>query len=169
MKIIVTRYAARPGALLAAALLMMACAAPGAPNGAPAESRARAAVAMAAEAERNTYEGQGWNGSEWTYRCAGGRWLWVTYLNVGERESFAVLVHDGRQHLMKSAVTASGARYVDVNEERGLRWYTKGDEGFLNYLAADHTASEVQVLADCHAQAPGEPGLIPVNASGVGR
>ncbi|THF64441.1 META domain-containing protein [Pseudothauera rhizosphaerae] len=111
----------------------------------------RARFARADEAAGNAYEGPGWSGSEVVYRCAGAAPLQVTYVNLKGGDAFAVLLHEGRQHLMQSRVAASGVRYVDVNEERGLRWYTKGGEGFLNALAADHTASERSLLGDCRA------------------
>lgn len=88
------------------------------------------------------------------YRCAGGVELEVAYLNLRSGLSFAALHHQGRTHLMQNRPSASGARYVALDEEAGLRWHSKGDEGFLAFLAADHTAREQVRLADCRAVRP---------------
>ena len=40
-------------------------------------------------------------------------------------------------------------RYIALDEQHSLRWNTKGDEGFLSFLAADHTAQERVLLANC--------------------
>ncbi|HMN93673.1 MAG TPA: MliC family protein [Hydrogenophaga sp.] len=88
------------------------------------------------------------------YRCAGGAELELVYLNLRSGLSFAALHHQGRTHLMQNRPSASGARYVALDEEAGLRWHSKGDEGFLAFLAADHTAREQVLLADCSAVTP---------------
>jgi membrane-bound inhibitor of C-type lysozyme len=85
------------------------------------------------------------------YGCAGGTRLPVTYLNLKEGESFAVIYMRGRTHLLRSQVTASGAGYVSVDEQAGWRWRTKGDTGTLAHLTADHTATERMVRRNCRA------------------
>jgi membrane-bound inhibitor of C-type lysozyme len=85
------------------------------------------------------------------YRCAGGVRLPVTYLNMKDGDSFAVIYLHGRTHLLRSQVTASGAGYVAVDEQAGWRWRTKGDTGMLAHLPADHTAKERVVRRDCKA------------------
>jgi len=88
------------------------------------------------------------------YRCAGGTELELAYLNLPNGLSFAALHHQGRTHLMQNRPTASGARYVALDEQAGLRWHSKGDQGFLAFLAADHTAREQVLLANCRAIQP---------------
>jgi membrane-bound inhibitor of C-type lysozyme len=85
------------------------------------------------------------------FRCAGATELEVAYLNLPEGLAFAALHHGGRTVLLQNRPTASGARYVALDEQSGLRWHTKGGEGFLAYLAADHTAKEQVLLRDCQA------------------
>jgi membrane-bound inhibitor of C-type lysozyme len=85
------------------------------------------------------------------YGCAGGTRLPVTYLNLKEGESFAVIYMRGRTHLLRSQITASGTSYVSVDEQAGWRWRTKGDTGTLAHLAADHTATERMVRRNCKA------------------
>ena len=88
------------------------------------------------------------------YRCAGGAELEVAYLNLPDGLAFAALHHNGRTALLQNRPTASGARYVALDEQLGLRWHTKGSEGFLASLAADHTAKEQVLLKDCRALTP---------------
>ena len=85
------------------------------------------------------------------YRCQGGAELDVVYLNLTDGTAFAALHHDGRTALLQNRPAASGARYIALDEQHSLRWYTKGSEGFLNFMAADHTARERPLLADCRA------------------
>ena len=54
--------------------------------------------------------------------------------------------------MLRNLPAASGARYVDVDEQRGLRWHSKGNEGFLAVLAPDHTATEQMLHTGCVAQ-----------------
>jgi membrane-bound inhibitor of C-type lysozyme len=86
------------------------------------------------------------------YRCDGGVELAVSYLNAPSGESFATLSYQGRNAVLENRPTASGVRYVDQDEQQGLRWYTKGDSGFLAHLAPDHTAKEETVINNCQAQ-----------------
>ena len=85
------------------------------------------------------------------FRCAGGTELEVAYLNLPDSLAFAALHHDGHTALLQNRPTASGARYVALDEQHSLRWHTKGSEGFLAFMAADHTAKEQVLLSDCHA------------------
>jgi len=131
----------RPGLLAALALTLAGCAAPVTP---PAAPPARPGVVI----------GPDFNSHTQRYRCAGGAELEIAYLNLPGGTSFAALHHQGRTHLMQNRPSASGARYVALDEEAGLRWHSKGDEGFLAFLAADHTAREQVLLADCRAIQP---------------
>ena len=85
------------------------------------------------------------------FRCAGGTELEVAYLNLPDSLAFAALHHDGHTALLQNRPTASGARYVALDEQHSLRWHTKGSEGFLAFMAADHTAKEKVLLSDCRA------------------
>ena len=85
------------------------------------------------------------------FRCAGGTELEVAYLNLPDSLAFAALHHDGHTALLQNRPTASGARYVALDEQHSLRWHTKGSEGFLAFMAADHTAKEQVLLSDCRA------------------
>jgi membrane-bound inhibitor of C-type lysozyme len=96
-------------------------------------------------------EAQGLSADSRTYLCAGGAVLRVAYLNPAEGERFAVVDWAGALVPMRAVRTGSGAFYVDFDEQRGLRWRTKGEEGFLARLAADHTAREETLLGDCRA------------------
>lgn len=83
------------------------------------------------------------------YECARGVMIPATYVNTDAGTSLAVLQIEGRQVAMRDAPTGSGARYVSIDEQVGYRWYTKGDEAFLAYLAADDAAEEETLLRDC--------------------
>ena len=90
------------------------------------------------------------------YQCAGGTRLEVAYLNLDNGAAFAALTHLGRPVLLRSGPTGSGARYIDLDEQRGLRWHVKGSEGTLRLQPPDHTASETLLLTDCLAL-PAQP------------
>jgi heat shock protein HslJ len=66
-------------------------------------------------------------------------------------ESFASLYYDGELSLLQQRPAASGVYYIAVDEQNSFRWHTKGDSGFLTFLAADHTAKEETLLSDCNA------------------
>jgi len=85
------------------------------------------------------------------YRCEGGGIIQVAYLNTGDGQSFAALYHDGRLSLMRRWTAASGVRYVSMDEQVGLRWHVKGDEGMLKFLAPDHMAGEITLESGCRA------------------
>ena len=85
------------------------------------------------------------------YRCDGGTEIEVAYLNLNNGGSFAALHHGGRTALLQSRPTGSGARYIALDEQHSLRWHTQGMGGSLRFLAADHTAQEQTLLANCQA------------------
>ena len=97
-------------------------------------------------------QGPGYSSETVRYRCDGGAFIDVAYLEFGHGDSFAALHHDGRTALLKARTSASGVRYIALDEQHSLRWFTKGDEGFLSFLAADHTAKERVLLANCKAE-----------------
>ena len=98
------------------------------------------------------FEVDGWSGQTRTYRCADGTRLAVAYLNPTRGTHLAVVTLAGSQAVLRGLPAASGARYVDVDEQRGLRWHSKGNEGFLAVLAPDHTATEQMLHTGCVAQ-----------------
>lgn len=100
-------------------------------------------------ASQGAIQGPGYSSETVRYRCEGGAELEVAYLELGHGEVFAALHHQGRTALLKSRPAASGVRYIALDEQHSLRWNTKGEEGFLSFLAADHTAQERVLLANC--------------------
>ncbi len=97
-----------------------------------------------------------------SYLCERGVILHATYINSASGESFAVLQAEGRQLALKSAVSASGARYIgaDMSLEKpaegtkavsGPDWWTKGDTGTLSWFDADY-GEQVTLYHDCAAQ-----------------
>lgn len=122
--------------VLAAALaaLLSACAAPSAPPMAVGE-----------------IPGLTWTSHTVVYQCQPGTKLQVAYLNMKTGESFASLHFNGNTVLLQSRELASGVRYIALDEQNSLRWNTKGDAGFLTFMAADHTAKEQTLLSDCKA------------------
>ena len=103
-------------------------------------------------ASTSSFDAEGWRGQARNYRCADGTRLAVAYLNPREGVALAVVAIGSTQAVLRNLPAASGARYVDVDEQRGLRWHTKGDEGFLAVLAPDHTATEQPLHTACRAQ-----------------
>jgi heat shock protein HslJ len=94
--------------------------------------------------------GNGWSSSQHRYRCGDGSEIQVAYLNLQAGESFASLYYDGKLSMLQLRPAASGALYIAIDEQNSLRWRTKGDSGFLTFLAADHTAKEEALLSDCN-------------------
>ncbi len=83
------------------------------------------------------------------YQCERGVTVPAAYINTASGESFAVINVEGKQIPMKIDVSASGARYVSIDETHGYRWHTKGKTAMLLHLEADHTAKETTVLNNC--------------------
>lgn len=83
-----------------------------------------------------------------TYLCAGNAVLQVAYLSE-TGPSLAVANWAGKLIPMQAGPTGSGVRYIAFDEQQSFRWHTKGPEGTLLFLAADHTAQEEVVLGDC--------------------
>ena len=78
----------------------------------------------------------------------------VTYINGDGYESMAVINVEGRQVPMVQGTSASGAKYIGLDEQISYRWWTKGDEGMLLFLEADHTAEEEILLRYCTLKQP---------------
>ena len=97
-----------------------------------------------------------------SYLCERSVILHATYINSASGESFAVLQAEGRQLALKSAVSASGARYIgaEMSLEKpaegtkavsGPDWWTKGDTGTLSWFDADY-GEQVTLYHECAAQ-----------------
>lgn len=99
--------------------------------------------------------GPTWSSKTVVYQCQPGNTLQVAYLNMKTGESFAALHFKGNTVLLQSRVLTSGVRYVALDEQNSLRWFTQGDAGFLTFMAADHTAQEQTLLSDCKAVVTG--------------
>lgn len=85
------------------------------------------------------------------YRCDGSKRFEVVYLNLTPGGSYASLIYQGRPVILRSLPTGSGARYADLDEQRGLRLATKGREATLGIMPADHTARERTLYRNCRA------------------
>lgn len=86
------------------------------------------------------------------YRCDGGTEIELVYLNLSNGNAFAALHFNGRTVMLQGRRATTGVRFVALDEQNSLRWYTQGMKGELSFLAADHTAQEQTLLANCFAQ-----------------
>ena len=83
------------------------------------------------------------------YQCERGVTLPVTYLNTSKGGAYAVLQVDGQQIPMSNVVSASGARYLSIDQERSYTWHTKSDTGVLSWQPSDQPDKNVIVLSEC--------------------
>lgn len=86
------------------------------------------------------------------YRCDGNAEIELVYLNLGNGTTFAALHHNNRTVMLQGRRATTGVRFIALDEQYSLRWYTQGMKGELSFLAADHTAQEQVLLANCFAQ-----------------
>jgi hypothetical protein len=86
------------------------------------------------------------------YRCDGGAEIELVYLNLSNGNAFAALHFNGRTVMLQGRRATTGVRFIALDEQNSLRWYTQGMKGELSFLAADHTAQEQTLLANCFAQ-----------------
>lgn len=128
---------------VAVSALLAACAVPPSPASASAPPTTPRSV--------GEIPGLTWTSHTVVYQCQSGTKLQVAYLNMKSGESFASLHFNGNTVLLQSRQMASGVRYIALDEQNSLRWTTKGNEGFLAFMAADHTAKEQILLSDCKA------------------
>jgi heat shock protein HslJ len=89
-------------------------------------------------------------------QCAAGQTVLVHYESGDSQHARAWLAFDGREYAMRSAPTASGARYVaQPGREPGtvLEWSTKDAGGMLREVAADRSndAQAWRTIATCVA------------------
>ena len=80
--------------------------------------------------------------------------LQAAYINPETGPSLAVVGWAGKLIPMQAGPTGSGVRYIAFDEQASYRWWSKGDEGTLLFLAADHTAEEEVVLGGCKQVGP---------------
>jgi len=85
------------------------------------------------------------------YVCDRGVEVPVTYVN-GTDPAMAFLVAEGKLIALRQVPAASGMFYAAFDEQDGYRWRGKGDEAYLAWLAADHTAEEQVLLQGCTAR-----------------
>ncbi|QNH77148.1 MliC family protein [Pseudomonas protegens] len=83
------------------------------------------------------------------YRCEGNVRIEAAYLNIDNGTSFATLHYKDQLIPMHIARSGSGALYIADDEQNSFRWHTKGKQGVLSLLEADHTAEEETLLKDC--------------------
>jgi len=86
------------------------------------------------------------------YRCDGGTEIELVYLNLANGNAFAALHFEGRTIMLQGRRATTGVRFIALDEQYSLRWYTQGMKGELSFLAADHTAQEKTLLSNCFAQ-----------------
>lgn len=83
-----------------------------------------------------------------TYACERGVRVPVLYITTAD-PALAVLQVEGRMVALRQVSSGSGFFYADTDEQRGYRWRGQGDRARLAFLAADHTAKEQVLLAEC--------------------
>ena len=88
-----------------------------------------------------------------TYLCDGGAVLQAAYINPETGPGLAVVAWAGKLIPMQIGPSGSGARYIAFDEQASYRWWTKGDDATLLFMAADHTAEEQVVLGGCRLAA----------------
>lgn len=84
------------------------------------------------------------------YECERGAVVWATYVNADEG-SFAIIHVEGQQVALKTARSASGAKYVQAPDGAGYVWWTKGDEAFLAWEDVPNGTDET-LLSQCSAK-----------------
>jgi len=77
--------------------------------------------------------------------------LSVAYFTAPDATSFAAVHIAGVVHAMVQDVSASGARFVDIDAESGYSIHSKGD-GLLLMKHDAGTPGEDQLLAECLVQ-----------------
>lgn len=83
------------------------------------------------------------------YQCERDIQLPITYINTAGGGAYAVMQMDGQQIPMSIAVSASGARYVSIDEQRSYSWHTKNNEGVVSWKPADEMDKPMPLLIEC--------------------
>lgn len=90
-----------------------------------------------------------------TYSCDSGETIKASYDNTDASAPKATLEYKGRSIDMYSVMSASGARYATeqgLETDKGLQWWTKGNEATLSEMIMDHTAPEPTVIETCRTE-----------------
>jgi membrane-bound inhibitor of C-type lysozyme len=93
-----------------------------------------------------------------TYRCESSQTVIARYDNSNPDAPTALLEYKGRTFEMYNVRAASGARYATeqgLSPDKGLQWWTKGDDATLSEMLMDHTAPEPVKIEDCTATPAG--------------
>ena len=83
------------------------------------------------------------------YQCERNVQLPVTYVNTANGSAYAVLQIDGQQIPMSVAVSASGARYESIDDQRSYSWHTKSNQGGVGWKSIDKQGVEILLLSEC--------------------
>ena len=83
------------------------------------------------------------------YQCERDVQLPVTYVNTAKGSAYAVLQIDGQQIPMSVAVSASGARYESIDDQRSYSWHTKSNQGVVGWKSIDKQGVEILLLSQC--------------------
>lgn len=61
------------------------------------------------------------------------------------------MAFEGKLVVMQQYPSASGTRYIAIDEQDSYRLYTKGENAFVAWLAADDSAKEAILLDNCRS------------------
>lgn len=87
--------------------------------------------------------------------CESGQKIMVRYDNTNPDIPTATLEYKGQTFEMYNVRSGSGARYATeqgLAPDKGLQWWTKGDDATLGEMLMDHTAPEPTPLEHCTAK-----------------
>ena len=56
---------------------------------------------------------------------------------------------DGQQIPMSVAVSASGARYESIDDQRSYSWHTKSNQGVVGWKSIDKQGVEILLFSEC--------------------
>ena len=99
------------------------------------------------------------------YSCDSGATVAAVYDSDAAVPRAKLTIRD-RSFDLHSVVAASGARYATeqgFEPDKGLQWWTKGDDATLSEMTLDHTAPEPRPIDTCRAlEEPGGPQRAPL-------
>lgn len=99
------------------------------------------------------------------YSCESGRQIRALYNSAAKPDPTfpaAQLIIDGQVFAFYQIRSADGARYgteTGFEPDRGLQWWTKGEDATLYEMTLDHTAPEPRVIDRCTAVPDVMPGM----------
>lgn len=100
------------------------------------------------------------------YSCDSGATVTAVYDNSDPAVPRARLSIRDRSFDLHNVIAASGARYATeqgFEPDKGLQWWTKGNEATLSEMTLDHTAAEPRLIDTCRAlEDPGNPRRAPL-------